>query len=213
MKAARPAAPRAVAAKRRRCILTRHEDTTDGMIRFVAGPDRRIAADLAERLPGRGLWLSANRTAIEEARTKGAFARAARGPVVVDENLAGQVDEQLAQRALNYLGLALRASVIAIGHDQVRADITVGRAALLLQAADGAVQPRARMRALAHGLPVVEIFTRGELAQALGREDLVHAALRPSPLTDRLLRECRRLGGFREAGERQDELQDREGSE
>jgi len=218
-KQARPSPSGAAAVKRRRCILTRREGATDGMIRFVVGPDRRIVADLAERLPGRGLWLSADQAAAEEARTTGAFAQAARGPVVVGENLTAEVGEQLAQRALNYLGLALRAGAIAVGHDQVRADIGAGRAALLLQAADGAAQPRARMRALAHGLPAVEMFSRAELSRALGRGDMVHAALRPSPLADRFLRECRRLGGFRAVGdsrleaESEDERQDRKGSE
>jgi len=187
--------------KRRRCILTRREGFTDGMIRFVVGPDRRIVADLAERLPGRGFWLIADRAALEEARTKGTFAQAARGPLIVDDGLPVEVGEQLAQRALNYLGLALRAGVIAVGHDQVRAVIGTGKAALLIQANDGATQPRARLRTLAHGLPAVEMFTRAELSQALGRDDAVHAALRVSTLADRFLIECRRLGGFREAGD------------
>jgi len=186
--------------KRRRCIVTRREGLTDGMIRFVVGPDRRIIADLAERLPGRGYWLSADKATLEEARTKGAFAKAAGGPVIVDEGLAAEVGEQLSQRALNYLGLTLRAGTIAIGHDQVRADICAKRAALLLQATDGAVQPRARMRTLAHSLPAVEMFTRSELSRALGRDDIVYAVLQPSPLADRFLRECRRLGSFRVGG-------------
>lgn len=171
------------------------------MIRFVIGPDRRIVADLPERLPGRGLWLTADKAALEEARTKGAFAKAAGGPVIVDEGLAAEVGEQLSQRALNYLGLALRAGTIAIGHDQVRADISAKRASLLLQATDGAIQPRARMRALANGLPAVEMFTRSELSRALGRDDLVYAALQPSPIAGRFLRECHRLAGFRAAGD------------
>lgn len=171
------------------------------MIRFVVGPDRRIVADLAERLPGRGFWLSAKRAALEEARAKGTFAHAARDPLVVDEGLSAEVGKQLTRRALNYLGLAFRAGVIAVGHDQVRAAIGAQRVALLLQAADGALRPRARMRMLAHNLPAVEMFTRAELSQALGRDDVVHAALRSSTLADCFLIECRRLGGFRTAGD------------
>jgi len=187
-------------AKRRRCILTRREGTTDGMIRFVAGPDRRIIADLAERLPGRGLWLSANTAALEEAYAKGLFAQAARRPLTMDDEFPVKISKQLAQRALNYLGLALRAGVIEVGHDQVRAIIGASRAALLLQAADGAAQPRTRMRNFAHDIPAVEMFTRAELSHALGRDNVVHAALQPSTLADRFLIECRRLGGFRSVG-------------
>ncbi len=205
--------------RRRRCILTRREGTTDGMIRFIVGPDRRIVADLAERLPGRGLWLSANRAVLEEACAKRTFTQAACSPMIVGNDLPAEVSEQLTRRALNYLGLAMRAGVIALGHDQVRADISAGRAALLLQAADGAVQTRARIRTLAHGLPTVEMFTRAELSHALGRNLVVHAALRPSTLADRFLIETRRLGGFRETGDSrlgpymEDERQDQKGIE
>ncbi len=188
-------------AKRRRCILSRRELSTAALIRFVAGPDNCITADLAERLPGRGLWLSASRSALEEARSNGSFARAARRAVKLRDGLADLVAEQLALRALNYLGLALRSGAIAIGHDQVRADLSAGRAAVLLQAGDGAPLARARMRALASGLPSVEMFTRGELSGALGRADIVHAALRPSRLSDMFLQESGRLAGFRAIGE------------
>ena len=207
-------------AKQRRCILSRREHPTAHLIRFVAAPDNSIVADLAERLPGRGFWLSASRRALEKARANGSFNRAARGAVTLDAELAEQVAEQLAVRALNYLGLSLRAGAIAIGHDQVRADLSAGRAALIVQAADGAPSARARMRTLASGLPTVEMFTRGELSQALGRADTVHAALRPSRLSEKFLRECGRLAGFRAIGEsrlpaglQQIELLDRVGSE
>ena len=187
--------------KQRRCILSNRECSTAHLIRFVADPDNRIVPDLAERLPGRGLWLSANLASLDEARANGSFARAARGAVTLKQELAEQVSEQLAARALNYLGLSSRAGTIAIGHDQVRADLSTQRAVVLVQAADGAVPARARLRALANGLPALEMFTRGELSQALGRADAVHVALRPSRLCDMFLRECGRLAGFRAVGE------------
>ncbi|MDA0228814.1 MAG: RNA-binding protein [Proteobacteria bacterium] len=187
--------------KHRRCIVSRRECSTAHLIRFVAGPDNRIVPDLAERLPGRGLWLSANRATLDQARSSGSFSRAARAAVTLEEELAEQVGEQLAARALNYLGLSARAGAIAIGHDQVRADLSSKRAAVLVQAADGAASARARLRALANGLPAVEMFTRGELSHALGRADAVHVALRPSRLCDMFLRECGRLAGFRAVGE------------
>ena len=187
--------------KQRRCILSNRECSTAHLIRFVTGPDNIIVPDLAEHLPGRGLWLSANLAALEEARANGSFARAARGAVTLEQKLAEQVSEQLAARALNYLGLSSRAGAIAIGHDQVRADLSTHRAVVLVQAADGAAPARARLRALANGLPAVEMFTRDELSQALGRTDAVHVALRPSRLCNMFLRECGRLAGFRAVGE------------
>ncbi|PPR28557.1 MAG: hypothetical protein CFH38_00013, partial [Alphaproteobacteria bacterium MarineAlpha10_Bin1] len=146
-------------------------------------------------------WLSASRRALEKARANGSFNRAARGAVTLDAELAEQVAEQLAVRALNYLGLSLRAGAIAIGHDQVRTDLGAGRAAVLVQASDGAPQPRGRLRAVAHGLPSVEMFSRDELSQALGRANIVHAVLHKSRLSTLFLRECGRLVGFRAIGE------------
>jgi predicted RNA-binding protein YlxR (DUF448 family) len=198
--------------KRRRCILSRRECAIHGLVRFVVGPTNRIIPDLAERLPGRGLWLSASRSAVEQARTNGNFARAARAAVIVDTGLAEQVGDLLAARSLNFLGLALRSGGIAIGHEQVRADLKAGRAAILVQASDGAPPARQRMRALANGLPAVELFTRAELSQALGRADTVHAVLHASRLSSMFLRECGRLAGFR-ASETANETADRVGNE
>lgn len=183
--------------KWRRCILSQRTCLTDSLIRFVVGPDNSIIPDVAERLPGRGYWLSANRGAVEQAVAERCFAKAARGAVTVDAALAEQVADLLAARTLNFLGLALRASEISIGHDQVRADLGAGRVAILIQASDGAATARARMRTVASDLPSVELFTRAELSRALGRADIVHAALHPSRLSSMFLRESVRLAGFR----------------
>ncbi len=187
--------------KWRRCILSRQEYNSDALIRFVAGPDNRIVPDLAERLPGRGLWLRAERGAIEQAIAEKRFAKAGRSQIIAEAGLADRVAHLLTQRSLNYLGLALRSGGIAVGHDQVRTDLSTGRAAVLVQANDGAATARNRLRAVAHDLPSIEIFLRGELAQALGRADIVHAVLRSSRLSSLFLRECGRLAGFRDIGE------------
>ena len=185
-----PHAAESSPAKQRRCILSRRDCSTAHLIRFVVGPDNIIVPDLAERLPG-----------LDEARANGTFARAARCAVTLEQEIAEQVREQLTARALNYLGLSSRASATVIGHEQVRNDLSTQQAVVLVQAADGAAPARARLRALANGLPAIEMFTRGELSQALGRADAVHVALRPSRLCDMFLRECGRLAGFRAAGE------------
>ena len=187
--------------KRRRCILSRQDCASETLIRFVVGPDNHIVPDLAERLPGRGLWLRAEKSAVEQAQASKSFAKAARAAVIVDADLAAQVADLLAARALNFLGLALRSGAIAMGHEKVRADLNAGRAAVLVQANDGAPHARARMRTVASGLPTVELFSRGELSQALGRADTVHAVLHASRLSSQFLRESSRLAGFRETGE------------
>ena len=65
----------------RRCIVTRAVQPRAGLIRFVAGPDDVVVPDLAEKLPGRGMWVSADAAALGQAAKKGHFARAAKRPV------------------------------------------------------------------------------------------------------------------------------------
>ena len=76
------------------------------MIRFVVAPDRAVIPDLAAKLPGRGIWLSARRDVLETARARGAFQRAARSPVTVSPDLVATVQAGLERRVTEMLGLA-----------------------------------------------------------------------------------------------------------
>jgi uncharacterized protein len=49
----------------RRCVVTRERLPKEQMFRFVVSPDRALIPDLAGKLPGRGIWLSASRDVIE----------------------------------------------------------------------------------------------------------------------------------------------------
>src|SRR6056297_1945894 len=89
----------------RKCIATGEVQPKHRLIRFVIGPDGQIAPDIAEKLPGRGIWVSSDRSAIEKAVNKGLFARAARQPVTVPDNLVGFIEDQLAARVVNLISL------------------------------------------------------------------------------------------------------------
>ena len=65
----------AESGRTRLCAVTREELPLDRLIRFVASPDDRIVADLACRLPGRGVWVTADRTLVAKAVKTKAFAR------------------------------------------------------------------------------------------------------------------------------------------
>ena len=47
----------------RKCIATGQVLPTAELIRFVVGPDGTVVPDLAAKLPGRGMWVSADRAA------------------------------------------------------------------------------------------------------------------------------------------------------
>lgn len=184
-------------ASERRCLVTREVKEPDRMIRFVLDPAGRVVPDVDGRLPGRGMWLSADRNVLNKAVAANLFARAARARVQVEADLAAQVERLLVGRALGCLGLARRAGQVAIGFDQVRACLRSSAAAVLIAAADSAADGRRKLRRLAMDLPVITAFSKAELGAALGREGVVHVAVAPGGLARRLINDVRRLAGFR----------------
>lgn len=180
----------------RRCIVTRARAAPAGMIRFVVSPDRVLTPDLAARLPGRGMWLSARWDVLETARTRGAFARAARGTVTVPSDLAAMLQDGLLRRIIDLLGLARRAGQAVSGYTKAREWITARKAGLIVQASDGSVEERARLLSGARDLPVVSIMTGTKLGAIFGRDHVVHVAVTAGALADRLVTENGRYTGL-----------------
>jgi predicted RNA-binding protein YlxR (DUF448 family) len=183
----------------RRCIVTGELRPKTELVRFVVGPEGSIVPDVSGRLPGRGLWLTARRDIVATATTKRIFARAARTQVGVDEGLADRIEQLLAARCCDMLGLARRAGQALAGFVKVRTLVASGGAAVLVEAADGGSDSRAKLAALAPALPVIDRLSCAELSAAFGREHVVHAALMPGRLASSLVAEAARLGGFRVA--------------
>ncbi|MGI9434578.1 MAG: DUF448 domain-containing protein, partial [Geminicoccaceae bacterium] len=150
-----------------------------------------------ERLPGRGMWLSADRDVLNKAVEKRLFGKAAKQSVKVPDHLADQIERLLTRRFFDGLGLARRAGQIVVGFDQVQAWLASSSAAVLLAAADGAEDGRRKLRRLALDLPLIVAGSRDEIGRAIGRESLVHAALPPGRLALRVLCDAGRLAGFR----------------
>ena len=184
----------------RRCLVTGEVRAKAELIRFVVAPDGKLVPDLAGRLPGRGLWLSARRDIVAAAVTKRLFARAARAAVLVDDDLADRLEALLAGRCRDDIGLARRAGQAVHGFAKVEAALAGGRAAVLVAASDGAADGRGKLKTLAPDLPRVEVLTGAELAAAFGREHVVHAALMPGRLAQALVSDAARLAGFRGPG-------------
>jgi predicted RNA-binding protein YlxR (DUF448 family) len=181
----------------RRCLVTRAVRPRETLLRFVLDPKGRVLPDVEARLPGRGMWLSADRNVVNRAVAKNLFAKAARAPAQATADLDQQVEALLVRRGLSTLGLARRAGQVAVGFEQVRAALRSGSAAVLLAASDGAADGRQKLRRLAPDLPLIAAFSSAELGAALGRESLVHVAVAPGGLAQRLLQDVERLAGFR----------------
>ena len=184
---------------RRRCFVTRRLDDKDALIRFVVGPDDTVCPDVAGELPGRGLWLSAERYVLHTACAGNLFAKGFRPAVAVDADLTDRVEALVAERCLGLLGLARRAGALAAGFEQVRAMLASGDAGILVVAREAADDGRRRLEKLDRAVPVVRVFSAIELARALGREHVVYVAVAKGRMAKRIATEAGRLAGFRRA--------------
>ncbi len=180
----------------RRCLVTGRSLARKKMLRFVVDPDGRIVADVAARLPGRGLWLSAERDVLKTACAKGLFGRAARARVEVPTDLVARVRALLERRCLDTLGLARRAGLVTTGFEKVSGMARAGKATAIVAACDASADGRDKVRRLARDVPCVALFDGGQLSRALGRHNVVHAALAVGKLSDRFLDEAARLGTY-----------------
>ncbi len=180
----------------RRCLVTGVSAPRAGLIRFVAGPDGTVVPDLGEKLPGRGLWVAADRAALERADAR-AFARANHGAVKVPGDLAAQVEAGLLRRLIDYLGIARRAGALVAGYEKSRSALKAGGARLLIAAHDGADDGRGKLRALAPDLAEMTALSALEIGAALGRDGVVHAVVTNTRLAAVIAREAARLAGVR----------------
>lgn len=185
----------------RRCIASGEMRPKEALIRFVAAPDGTVVPDLAERLPGRGLWLSPRRDVMARACARNLFARAAKASLRVPDDLVDSVERMLTRRCLDLVGLAKRSGQAVSGYQRVAASLATGRAAVLLAAVDAAEEGRRKLRALARarglGAAVVELFTAEELGRAMGHDARVHVAVAPGGVAARLAKEIARLESLR----------------
>jgi predicted RNA-binding protein YlxR (DUF448 family) len=189
----------------RRCIVTRSELPPDDLIRFVADPSGLIVPDLARKLPGRGVWVTGERSAIETAIKGGAFAKSLKRQVKVLPDLPEAIDALFVKRLLNAVSLANKAGLVHTGAEKVEKLLDGGRAVALLHGSDGTAEGRRKLdrkftaiqRDKGQPTPVVDWLTIEELSLAMGRSNVVHAGLIQGGATKRLLSEAERLRRYR----------------
>jgi len=193
----------------RRCIVTGEVVPDSRLIRFVAAPDGTVVPDVAAKLPGRGLWVTASRKAVMQAVEKKLFSRAAKAQVTAGADLAERVEKALVTRMLGDLGIARRSGVLVLGFDNVLRALDSARPpAMIVEAIDGSGDGKRKLYNAAHARgmkpQVLECLTSAELGLALGRENVIHAAVQPGGLAERLTFDAERLKGFRPAGNERD---------
>jgi len=196
-------------SRERRCIVTGDVMPDNRLIRFVAAPDGQVVPDVAAKLPGRGLWVTATRKAVTLAVEKKLFARAAKANVTAAADLAERTEKALVTRMLGDLGIARRSGALVLGFDNVLRALDSARPpGVLIEAIDGSGDGKRKLYNAAHARgmkpEVLECLTSAELGVALGRENVIHAAVQPGGLAERLTFDAERLQGFRPAGNERD---------
>lgn len=195
----------ASASPERQCAVTRERLPKEAMIRFVLSPDNVVTPDIAARLPGRGVWVAAERRHVDTAAAKGAFPRGFKGAVTVPEGLSDLTERLLVKRCVELLGLARKAGLAIQGHDQVRDALRGKTPAFLLEASDGAEDGRNKVYFLAKAIysdvKVAGALSAQELGMAFGRDRVIHGLVRRGAIAKNWEIAYRRLTGFRVAPE------------
>jgi predicted RNA-binding protein YlxR (DUF448 family) len=193
----------------RLCAATRTVKPVDRLIRFVIGPDG-VVPDVKRKLPGRGLWISADRATLKDAIGKKVFARGFKRDVRVASELVEETERLLVAAAIDALAIAGKSGLVKAGFGKAEAALGREQVTALLHASDAKpdgvskLKSGLRQREDAESIAVVTVFTSAQLDLALGRSNVVHAALLAGPASDTFLARFERLERFRtgEAGER-----------
>jgi predicted RNA-binding protein YlxR (DUF448 family) len=188
----------------RTCIVTRRKQPPEALIRFVLGPDSCVVADIRCKLPGRGVWLSADVATVQKAVATKAFDRGFKTKVTVSPSLAADVGDMLERDALQSLAMANKAGAVITGFAKVEAALAAGRVAAVLHASDAGddgvrkLEGAARRGREGGSTPdSIKTFTSQQLDLALGRTNVIHAALAEGPAGNAFLTRCRRAIDYR----------------
>ncbi len=196
----------------RSCLVTGEARPASGLLRFVVDPEGRMVPDISAKLPGRGYWVTARRARVDEAVKTHRFERAVArgqkgkgsGPVTVDPGLGQWVEDLLTRRCLDYLGLACGAGQLVTGFEKVRAALGRDPGAIVIEAGDGSPDGLRKVMQGVGPRRIVRRFSREQLSLALGRENVVHAALGADGLGARFVEMIDRLEHYAPVGADED---------
>ena len=183
----------------RKCLATGETQPKAGLIRFVLGPDAQVFPDVMGKLPGRGVYVTSTREALEMAVKKKLFARGFKAQVVVPDGLVEEVERQVLKRVVDLISLARKSGDAIAGYEKVKDWLIKEEARVLIQATDGSGRGKSKL-STPHRGKYIGWLTADELGQAFGRETVIHAALSSGGLSQRVVEEAQRLQGLREMG-------------
>jgi predicted RNA-binding protein YlxR (DUF448 family) len=196
-------------ATMRMCAVSREVRPIGELIRFVVSPQGEVIPDLKRKLPGRGLWISASRRTVAEAVRRNQFSRGFKRDVRAAPTLPADTEALLVRSATEALAIAAKAGQAVSGFSKVEGALQQGQAEALIHASDGAADGIRKLDAIVrqrggnHGesqeMPIISVLTSAELDLALGRSNVIHAALLAGPASKTFLSRCQILVQYRMA--------------
>lgn len=189
----------------RLCVVTREVKGVEDLLRFVVAPDGTVVPDLKRNLPGRGIWITATREVLADAVKRKAFAKGFKQDVRTGEDLIAQTDQLLERAALDALAIAGKAGQVVAGFMKVEAALTRSQVLALLHGKEAAEDGVRKLNAALHrrfeaeagAIPVISELTSQQLDLALGRANVVHAALLAGPAGNSFIARYLRMMRFR----------------
>jgi len=190
----------------RQCAVSRKVLPVDRLIRFVLDPEGRVVPDLKRRLPGRGVWITAARDIVRAAENekKRVFGKGFKCEARVEPGLAERIDALMEKNALQALSITRKAGELVTGFSKVEAALRRDEVVGLIHASDASEDGIRKLTAVAasrfdaaNGHSVVRLFDSTQLDLALGRSNVIHAALLAGPASENFLARVRELEAFR----------------
>ncbi len=200
-------------ATMRMCAVSREVRPIGELIRFVVSPQGEIVPDLKRKLPGRGMWITASRKTVAEAVRRNQFAKGFKREIRASATLPADTEALLVRSAAEALAMAAKARQVVAGFSKVEGALAQGEAQALIHASDGAADGIRKLDAIVRkkrgnpdesqefpqDFPVVNVLTSAELDLALGRSNVIHAALLAGPASKTFLSRCQILVRYRMA--------------
>jgi len=204
-------------ATMRMCAVTREVRPIGELIRFVVSPQGEVIPDLKRKLPGRGLWVSASRRTVAEAVRRNQFSKGFKRDIQAAASLPADTEALLVRSATEALAMLAKAGQVVCGFSKVEGALREGQAAALIHASDGAADGIRKLDGIVRQkrgnpgesreipqensteFPIVNVLTSAELDLALGRSNVIHAALLAGPASKTFLSRSQILVRYRMA--------------
>lgn len=185
----------------RTCIITRNSGSKEHMIRFVLDYEGNVVPDIKANLPGRGVWITGEKTFIDKALKTKAFNRSFKKEVVAREDLASFTEKLLRRSALGNLAIARKAGKLVAGTSKIIQAIASWEIAMILHACSAAADSKRKIAQTLYTqeqmhqetVPICSIFTQEELSVAFGDKFVIHCALLKSSIADSFMKKLQKL--------------------